>query len=262
MSDANKPGHHDSPLVALWVSMTGASADDHHEIPPGVDVKSTKVGHEPDKFDVKGIIYVPIAVTLVLIVTYVIVQASITYLLGQSSDSISGRTDINSRFARFGTTDATPIVDEQGVGPLPVVNQPRLEYLRQVDASRPGVAADPEYLRSYLPKEKGNSPQIYPEDLRPNRYVDPLTLKQPLIEHEWVKTNEVAQIPIAEAMKALIDGKKLPSKKDGHAPDHANHLKPKLSNGGAVKSNLAKPHDHDHDHDPKPEVPKKVEPKK
>ena len=70
MHDHNK----ESPLQALWMSMTGASSGHHEEI-PGIDSKSISVGHEPDEFNPRGIIYVPIAVVLTLIVTYTIITS-------------------------------------------------------------------------------------------------------------------------------------------------------------------------------------------
>ncbi len=231
--------HHDSPLTALWVSMTGASAGDHHESPPGMNPKSSNVGHEPDKFDVRSIIYVPIAVTLTLIVTYALVQTVTTYLIGASTDSIAGRTPMNERFERISSTEAKPSVNEKDpTRTLDGVTQPRLEWFRVSDNVRPGqTEPDPEYLRSFRPLPKGNSPEIYPEDLRAVNFVDPETHMKPLIEAKWIKPGEKAQIPIADAMKLLLEKNKLPTKKETLAPkspQNAAQVKPKLSNGGAT----------------------------
>jgi len=231
--------HHESPMTALWVSMTGASAGDHHESPPGMDTKSTKVGHEPDKFDVRSIIYVPIAVILTLIVTYALVQTVITYLIGASTDSIVTRTPMNERFERISSTEAKTSVNEKNpTRTLDGVTQPRLEWFRLSDNVRPGeTEPDPEYMRSFRPLPKGNSPEIYPEDLRAENYVDPATHMKPLVETKWLKPGEKAQIPIADAMALLLEKNKLPTKKETLAPkvpQNAAQVKPKLSNGGAT----------------------------
>jgi hypothetical protein len=109
--DSHGAGH-DGPLTALWVSMTGASAGDHHETPPGVDPKSQGVGHEPDKFDVRSIVYVPIAVIITLVLTYTIVEFGISALTKDATDTKHDRVNINDRFARFSSDNPKPIPSE------------------------------------------------------------------------------------------------------------------------------------------------------
>jgi len=248
-------GQNDSPLASLWVAMSGASANDHHENQPGLETKSVSVGHEPDKFDVRGIIYVPIAVVIAIIVTYTVVQISIGFLIAPSTDAVAGRRPFNERIGVISSTEPKSILDEKSESTNKVVQlavtQPRLEGNREVDRSRPGRPDDPEYMRSFLPTVKGNSPQIYPEDLRPERYVDPKTNKQPLIEYAWLKGHEVAQIPIADAITLLTHNKtlKLASKKGGRAPDLTTESNGKQSNGGVAKPAVKKDDHHDHDHD-------------
>ena len=196
----------DSPLQALWMSMTGTSSG-HHEVMPGLDGKSQSVGHEPDKFNVRGIIYVPIAVVLTLITTYLIVTGLFTYINDRGGEQL-GLPDANERMARISSNH--PVAQEQD---KPGVPQPRMEFMEQRNYTRPGEAQpDPIFMRSTFAKDDGNNPKrIYPESLRSENFVDPTTNKKVLSEYDWVVKDKVAQIPLKDAVNLLLTTKKLPT---------------------------------------------------
>lgn len=233
MSDTNKTDgqHGESALMQLWMAMSGASSG-HHEEAPGLDKKSVVSGHEPDTFGVKAIIYVPIAVMITIVMTYIIVTGAFKYVNSTGGDAIaSNDPTTNERFARISSTQ--PVVADPAKADT-AVGQPRLEYLRQVDKERNGQI-DPPYLRSFRPIPTGNSPEIYPQDLEPARYVDPTTRKKSLIEFEWIdKAKNIAQIPIAKAIESLLSQPELKLKVMDKpvSPVGTTANKAKLSNGG------------------------------
>ena len=75
MSTQNPHGHpqDDTPLTAMLISLSGASGAEHETIPPGADRLSVRAGHEPDRFQVRSILYVPMAVVVVLVLAYILV---------------------------------------------------------------------------------------------------------------------------------------------------------------------------------------------
>jgi hypothetical protein len=256
MSDPKKPTEH--PMADLYVAMTGASAG-HDESPPGPPVGGiVDVGHEPDSFKVKSILYVPLAVAITMLLAYFVVTGLFNYMRGltESNDgnanpqakAISSLT-IDQRFDRISSMDDKA-----------AVKQPRLEWLRKSDSKRNGET-DPPYVRSVLPSDKGNSPEYRPEDLLPHNYIDPITKQKVLADYAWVnKDKGVARIPVNVAMK-LVLAKGLPVQANPSAPTVGTALKPKLSNGGnelpakaASDPKAVKHDDHDdHDHGKKDE---------
>jgi hypothetical protein len=242
MSDKNQ--QQDTPMEAMWMALTGASAHLHEEI-PGINKDSQKVGHEPDEFGLRAIVYVPIAVTLVLVLTYVIVSGTFRYVIGRG-DTIAENKPFNDRAGRI-SSEIPKALDANA----PAVPQPRLEGIREVDLSRNGKV-DPPYLRSFRPTEQGNSPEIYPEFLRPENFVDPTTHTRSLIEYNWVdEGKKIVQIPIDDAISMLLDKKKLPVKA-GAGPAAIGTLgKAKLSSGGRggpAEPKVEDDHHHDHKH--------------
>jgi hypothetical protein len=239
MSDKPDGGHgHDSdPMTNLWMAMTGASAG-HHEEVPGIDPHAMQVGHEPDKFDARTIVYVPIVVTITLVITYLIVQGAFAFVNGRESRQLD-EYEFNNRAARIATTDARPLEPRtEGEKPLGAVPQPRLEYIRQMDKTRMDVNAnpvtDPPFLRSYKPTPTGNSPEIYPEDLRAEHFIDPTTKAKSLVEPGWVVKDKLAVIPIDEAIHLMTtdDKFKLPVAKSPAVLTAGTIGKSRLSNGG------------------------------
>jgi len=199
MSD--KPhGPTDNPLTQLWIAMSGASAG-HHEAAPGVDDKSVAVGHEPDRFGLGGIIAVPIAVIVAVIVTYVTVTLIFRYVNDSASDAIASKdVPVNDRLGRIGSTggQAVPSLPGQPSG------EPRLDGTPKIDTRVNGKDVAP-YLMSFRKTPSGNWPDLYPEDLRPERYVDYDTQRRPLVDpaeaHEANKA--YARLPITQVTGLL-----------------------------------------------------------
>jgi hypothetical protein len=244
-----KPGD-DSPLNLLWVSMTGASTD-HATDAPGVNEKSQAVGHEPDEFGVKGIIAVPAAVVIALVITYLVVTGIFAiWKTPQYNAAAQNQRPANERFGKISSTDPHAVDGR----PNSAVPQPRLEGIRQIEDKRSGESqSDPPYLRSFPDKEDGNnSPQIYPQFLRAENYVDPTTGKKALLEGEWIsKEKGTATIPIEDAFKLLTTTKKPAAAKAPTAPVLGTQGQAKLSTGGRggpSEPKVAPKVEHDHKH--------------
>lgn len=219
---------HDSPLKQLAVTMSGASLDMHDTEPPGASGDSVRAGHEPDRFLARSVLYVPVLVVSVVVVAFATVTTLFTILVHKPAIDESAnvaavadsRSNINDRFAKISSTD-----------PNAPVKQPRLEYLKQqaTEGDR-----DPPYLRSKRPIEApGMTYEIYPEDLRPARYIDPTFKRKILVESAWLDDKKsVARIPIDEAMVALIERHKLTIRKDPVKLAATSEGRAKLSNAG------------------------------
>lgn len=203
--------HKESDVSKSLVSMFGAGADEHGVLPPGASEQSVQDGHEPDRFAVKPILYVPVLVVLTLIGTYIIVTFGFVALYRLTSNPTANNSPqitelndfpIDNRFARTSSTVPEPL-DEQM--PDTKVPQPRLEYLKQT-----GDPEAPPYERSKLPLQiPNNPPEIRPEYLRPNNYVDPKTGQKVLAEYGLIdQDGKLARIPIDEAIKLSVSGDK------------------------------------------------------
>lgn len=232
----------DNPMVQLLVSMSGASAPEHETEPPGASPYSVKDGHEADKFEVKGILYVPVFVVIVVGITYALISA-IFFSINKPPASVSSQPNeqviqqnkplINERFARISSTEPKPLADIPGTG----VPQPRLEYLRKTEGDTP---TDPPFLRSKLPLPEGNSPELHPEDLRPENYLEPGTNIKILETGAWLdKDHKLARISIDDAIKAVVTQKKLPTRKDPVKVATTSDTKAKLSNAGRTAAPAA-----------------------
>lgn len=236
MSDKPAGAGEQPRWAAIYSSMTGATAPSAHlhEEKVGADADSLKAGHEPDKFDAKGILMVPALVVVVVGITYAIITVTFNYFepgvpTGQKTANplaaIDASKPYNERAATISSTDEKA-----------TVKQPRLEFIHEVNADAKGVA-----YRSYLPKETGNAPEITPQYLRPENYVDWATGERKLVDAKWLNDGKtVARIPIADAIHILAHDKPLPAKKDG-VPAAGTLAKPKLSNGGAAIAAPAAP---------------------
>ena len=241
MSD--KLPHKDTPMEAMWMSLTGASASLHEE-KPGIDPKSQNVGHEPDEFGLRGIVYVPIAVTVALVFTYLIVSGTFRYVIGRG-ETVAEAMPMNARAGRISSESPVSIGEN-----MPAVPHPRLEGIQVMNLKRDGQI-DPPFLRSFRPAESGNSPEIYPESLRSQNFVDPTTHKRSLHEYSWVDEGKLAQIPIDVAMTLLIEKKTLKFREGAPAPVVGTLGTAKLSSGGRggpSEPKVETPHDHDHKH--------------
>jgi len=230
--------HHDDPLTQLWVAMSGASAGGHHEAPPGLDEKSTTVGHEPDRFGLGGIIAVPVAVVIALVLTYVVVTLMFGYVNSRTGDPIaSNDVPINGRLGRI--SSAGGVVPPGMTGHQPS-GAPRLDGLPEMDFRINGKDVAP-YVMSFRKTPTGNWPDIYPEDLRAERYVDYTTKAMPLADPAaaFAKNPAYARLPIDEAITLLTKNDEL---KKRYVPVADKPLavptppaKAKQSNGGQVK---------------------------
>ncbi len=258
-------GHDAGPMAQLWMAMSGASAGGHHEEVPGVAAASAKVGHEPDQFDARTIVYVPVVVAIALVVTYLLVQGAFLFVNGKESrmetEATTSSTDPdviaktkkenqtkvkarNELAGGIGTWNAKPGTKSTPDGqPLPPVPQPQLEYNRQLNLTRRdangNVVNDPPFLRSFPSQGDHNSPVLYPEDLRPENYTDPWQGNAKLLaEPKWVVKDKLATVPIDEMIHLIAhdpkwkDTLKVAEKRAVVTPGTLG--KPKQSAGGVT----------------------------
>lgn len=218
--------HKDTTLGDVYTSMTGAGHG-HDEQPVGPPpTPVVDIGHEPDTFNSKPILAVPVFIGGVMLFTFFLVSILFFYFLNvakEKDDLAKADGPINQRFATISSTD-----------PKAQVKQPRLEWLREANTSRNGSdVQDPPFLRSVRFSEAGNSPLIRPEDLRPDNYVDPITRQKVLRDYAWVsKEKGVARIPVNVAIKILLEKNAFPVQANPSVPATGTVTKPKLSNGG------------------------------
>ena len=178
-----------------------------------VDSGAIRRGHESDTYDLKSVLSVP----LLVILFFVLAFTTVTIVFGFISHS---EVDPN----------ANPFAVKQNEAPLNerlnrihrggAVDQPRLEPLRlrtgdEQAISRPETAT-------------GNSPEIHPEDIRPNRENTP-----ELYKVGWIDPNKTAaRITIDEAMKLALQQKGLfPTNKNGTKPPITSNV-PSAANAG------------------------------
>ncbi len=190
----------ENPLTQLWIAMSGASAG-HHEAAPGIDDKSVAVGHEPDRFGLGGIVAVPVAVFVALVVTYVTVTLVFRFVNDSASDAVASKdVPLNDRLGRIGSTggQAVPSLPGQPSG------EPRLDGTPKIDTRVNGKDVAP-YLMSFRKTPSGNWPDLYPEDLRPENYVDYDTQRRPLVDpaEAHAGNKAFARIPVADASQLL-----------------------------------------------------------
>ena len=232
-------GRGDSPLVQVMVSMSGAAAPEHETSPPGADATSVRAGHEPDAFGVKGILYVPALVAATLVAAYVFVTVVFNLIRNPapaagSNPQVVALNDqpFNDRAGRISSTEPKPVEGKPGTA----VAQPRLEYIREQAGDAKNN--DPNYYRSKRALQEHNSPEIRPEDLRAENYVDPATGKKVLAEYGFVgDKKDVVRVPIDAAIKMVGDGKlKLPVRKDPVKLSDTTDAAAKFSNGGRSPS--------------------------
>ncbi len=195
-----------------------------HDAPPNTEVNPQALaqGHEPDKVDTRIIIYVPLILLVCFLLTWLTVTWIINYIRSPSTEkpknqmaAVRQAEPINERLGRINSST-----------PLAEVKQPRLDGLNRLKNE-----GEPVYVRSFAPTEDGNSPQYHPEDLRPSSEV---SKKLGLQSYSWIKKDELARIPLQEALKMVLKAKnpKSPSgsfiaiqQKDGKPVQLADLLK-------------------------------------
>ena len=119
-----------------------------------------KQGHEPDTVNLRAVLYVPIALVVTFIITYVVVT-----IVVHEARSSPGEPSMNVQAAKRGKA---PIEERLGrissSDPKAEHKQPRLEGAQQFQFDPSVAPNDPAYMRSRLPAEDGNSPHYHPED--------------------------------------------------------------------------------------------------
>ena len=215
--------------ATIYESMTGATAPGthvHSEDIVGANADSVKAGHETDVFDVKGIIMVPVVITITVGLTLAIITGLFSYYKpgvvptdkGSPLAVKDNAADYNDRIGRISSTDENA-----------PVKQPRLEWMRRLEV-KPG---EPVSYRSFGYADSGNPPEITPIYLRAENFIDWNTNERKLLDAKWVsKEKGVARIPIAQAMEILAHDKPLAVAKAGTAAPTGTVESPKLSNGG------------------------------
>ena len=214
-----------SAFGELATAMTGASSHVDHDSPVGPPAEVVvRTGHEADTFGVKSILMVPVAIAVMAAVAYVVVTICFRPVNGPPDMPKPGPDgklqQPTDRFAHISEID-----------PAAPVKEPRLEAFRITDSTRLGKP-DPTYLRSVRFSDSRNAPEYYPEDLRAENYIDPITHQKVLRDYGWVVDKKVARIPVEAAMQLLIAEKSLPVQAKETRPVVGTATVPKLSNGG------------------------------
>lgn len=157
-----------------------------------VNPESLKQGYEPDKINVRLILYVPVAIFFTFVLAYVVVTVIIDNLReghktpGENLPATArNEAAMNDQLSRISSTN-----------PKADVRQPRLEGLNE-------LIKDGQSVQSNVPTKEGNSVQYHPEDLRPSAERWKI-----LQEYGWRdKSKDIVRIPIMEAIKVLMHGK-------------------------------------------------------
>ena len=225
----NQPPHEDNPLTAMLISLSGSGGPAHETEPPGANELSVRAGHEPDRFQVRSILYVPAAVVVVLVLAYLLVHLAVRHdherpgrRPGPARQQNPLATEQNT--AELGRAGRPDQLDRPEAAARrasrPVTAQPRREGIYQTLNKTDG-RPDPEFHRSKLPDPAGNNPiDVRPEDLRPENYVgyvfDPVRGEKFLPSFGWADEGKrIARVPINEAIRMAAEGKlKLPVRKD------------------------------------------------
>lgn len=213
--------------------------DAHDTEPAGAGEDSIKAGHEPDRFQVRSVLYVPALLVIFVLITFGLVTVTFNYLTVKPAmdvdanklAAIESQKSLNERFAAISSTD-----------PNARVKQPRLEYLKQTaNADDP---SDPPFYRSKRPiPAVGATWELYPEDLRPQNFVDPTTHEKILVNAGFYDgKKDLAHIPIAEAIEVMLNEKKLPVKPGAKPVSLTTVGRPDMSDSGeGAKRGLAVP---------------------
>ena len=123
----NQPPHEDNPLTAMLISLSGSGGPAHETGPPGANELSVRAGHEPDRFQVRSILYVPAAVVVVLVLAYLLVTWLFTVTTsGRDADLVrrSSRTRWRPRRTRRTGTSGSPSTARLTRGRCPATSRP------------------------------------------------------------------------------------------------------------------------------------------
>lgn len=175
--------------------MSNPQSDDHGG-GVGVNPASVRTGHEPDTFAVKPILAVPLAVAVSFVIAFVVATAVFAYFVfGRTPDPMANPAAVKR--------DAAPLnkqferIDRQGLATnvRPEVDQPRLEPNRTLENNGRAITQMP--LGGV---EAGNSPEIHPEDIRPDNVAA-------LREYSRGSEPAFSHIPIDVAIELATKGK-------------------------------------------------------
>jgi hypothetical protein len=251
MSDAPK-GEGRWTMVAKPTDHHGpAAGGGHHEDVPGAQENSVRAGHEPDQFNARGVIFIPIGVMIAAALSYGLVTLLFGVFTPGKLDEKGANPQTVAENDKPYDTRVTRISSQDPDAP---VKQPRLEWMRTIEQRKD--RSEPEFYRSFRAADAGNSPEIRPEDLRPENFVDWKTGKKVLSGYEWVDQGKgVARIPVNEAIHILASQGKLKPKTPGPHPTDTTSEHPKQSNGGQAETQAPEANPHKDEH-------KKEEPKK
>lgn len=185
-----------------------------------VNPEALKAGHEPDNtFAVKPIIGVPLAVVVAFVIAFTVAAGAFAYFRKKDPDPFAHPSAVEANAK--GTDDRLRRIERAGLreNNLREVDQPRLEPLKLLE--KDGMF----YLRTPLPE--GNSPEIHPEEIKPDRVAELQTKGYTDKDHKFAK------IPIGDAMRIAAGDKKMfPVQKNGSKATPSAD-RPSASNGGA-----------------------------
>jgi hypothetical protein len=165
---------------------------DHDAPNSDVNPESLKQGHEPDRVDIRTILYVPIAVAIACLMAFIVVFVIVTALRKPSPESKLPAVVYNDVKVNEG---------------LSRIKDPRLEGLEDLKPTN-----QPVFVQSSNPTPTGNSPAYHADDMWPwSKHGFELGLQS----YKWQdKGKDIVRIPIMEAIKILGEGAK---DKDGDA---------------------------------------------
>lgn len=222
----------------------------HDQAPTNeVNPVSLAQGHEPDRVDIRRILYVAAALVITFILSWTTVTLTINYVRAPSTEKptnvlAANRNDapLNARLNRISSDDAVKADSRQprldGLDRLRGLDQNRLDEYKKDNPSY-----DPPWVKSRERTKEGNSPDFHPEDLRPSsEHGKQLGLQG----YSWSdKARNIVRIPIDQAMKLALTSKdpKNPKRdylasENGLSPDSIRQVTPKPTTTEQPKAGL------------------------
>jgi hypothetical protein len=223
------PGHGDRLLDAE----PKGGGHGHDFVPAG---PTHGLGYEPDRFAVKTILVVPVAVIGTafgaFVVTWIVFASVFDPRKNNPPAEVAVAAErnaapLNDRFARISSSDAKADVQ-----------QPRLEGLQKTQVyyrdgnpenKDPNNIISAEFITTQ-PAGQGNSPRFHADDLRPDRWAE-------LNSYGLDKQTGVARVPVDKAMEMAVGAGLLPAQPGAKRLDiDPNPDRPKESNAGHGRS--------------------------
>lgn len=182
------------------------NAHDSHGGPFVPSGPTHNLPYEPDKFDLKPILAVPVAVIVTTILAYVTTQLIFDNVFGTHRDDFKApsQTEIGAEFGKKPLNDRLRSISSND--PNAEFQQPRLEaFQTKAQNDRPGtfpVTAEMTTQQA-LKNDPSNTKIYHPEDLRADRWKELTTYAK--------KEGNTAQIPITKAFELLLKNNMLPT---------------------------------------------------